>query len=162
MVVTRKGFLQLMVSSVGLSALGVAACGDDDGSGGSGGAGTTNSTGGPVTSSSKSSASSTSNTTASTSGTTTSTSAQSSSSTGGMLTCSSMIATNHGHVIEVTTADVEAGADKTYDIMGSSPHTHSVMVTAADFAMLATGGSVTKTSSTGGAHTHMVTITCMA
>jgi hypothetical protein len=61
----------------------------------------------------------------------------------------------------VTAAEVEAGADMIYDIMGASMHTHSVTLTAADFATLAQGGSVTKTSTSGGQHTHEVTVTCM-
>ena len=58
------------------------------------------------------------------------------------------IASNHGHVANVTMADVTAAADKTYDIQGSAGHTHSVTVTAADFATLTNTGSVTITSTT--------------
>lgn len=162
MVVTRKGFLQFVVSSVGLSALGLAACGDDDGSTGAGGAGTTGpGTTGPTSSTTgtKSSSSATGTSQASTSGNTTV-----ATTTGGMLTCNSDIANNHpqAHTIEVTPADVEAGVEKLYDIMGASMHTHSVTVTAADFTTLAGGGSVMITSTMGGQHTHVVTVTCMA
>ena len=72
----------------------------------------------------------------------------------------SVIGTNHGHTLTVDKADVVAGVDKTYDIKGSSLHTHSVTLKAADFMMLAQNQQVTVTSSTGGAHTHTVTVTC--
>jgi hypothetical protein len=70
---------------------------------------------------------------------------------------------NHGHVITVSAADVMAGADKTYDIMGTAAHTHSVTVTAANFASLMNNpsGSVMVNSTTGGGHTHTVTVLCV-
>ena len=69
------------------------------------------------------------------------------------------IAGNHGHVIVVTSADIAAGVNKTYDIMGSATHTHSVTFTAADFAKLASNFSAAEvTTSTG--HTHNITIVC--
>ena len=132
----RKHFIQSAIGAVGAVALG--ACGDDSGSGGQGGTGTTGPTGpatvgnGPTT------------------------------TTGTMMGCGSTIGGNHGHTLTVSTADVNAAADKTYDIMGSSPHTHSVTITAAQFQQLAAspGASITVTSSMGAAHTHEVTVTC--
>lgn len=72
------------------------------------------------------------------------------------------IAANHGHVMMVSAADVSAGVDKTYDITGSATHSHSVTVTAANFASLQSNpdGSVVVESTSGGAHTHTVTIMC--
>ncbi|HEY5949888.1 MAG TPA: hypothetical protein VIV40_30550 [Kofleriaceae bacterium] len=72
------------------------------------------------------------------------------------------IESNHGHVLVVSSSDVTTGADKTYDIMGTATHTHSVTVTAADFAKLQSNAnaSVMVTSTVGGAHTHAVTILC--
>jgi len=70
------------------------------------------------------------------------------------------ISANHGHALVVTAAEVTTAADITYDIMGTSAHTHEVTLTAADFASLAGGMSVTVTSTTGDGHTHDVTITC--
>jgi len=69
---------------------------------------------------------------------------------------------NHGHVMMVSMADVMAGVDKTYDIMGSAIHTHSVTVTAANFATLQNNpsGSVMVTSSVSSAHSHGITILC--
>src|SRR5690242_13655428 len=48
----------------------------------------------------------------------------------------SVIADNHGHVLVVTKDDVAAGADKAYDIQGTSDHPHTVTITAAMFAQL--------------------------
>ena len=70
------------------------------------------------------------------------------------------IATNHGHAITVTAAEITAGVNKTYDIKGGSAHPHSVVVTAAMFTMLKAGMSVSATSSVGAGHTHVVMITC--
>ena len=50
------------------------------------------------------------------------------------LTCASpstAIGANHGHVMMVSMADVNAAANKTYNIMGTALHDHTVMVTAA-------------------------------
>jgi hypothetical protein len=76
---------------------------------------------------------------------------------------SAAIADNHSHVISVTAADVTAGVDKTYDIMGGADHTHSVTVTAANFTSLKNNptGSVQVTTTSTFAHTHTITLTCM-
>jgi hypothetical protein len=70
------------------------------------------------------------------------------------------IGTNHGHTLAVSKEDVAAGADRTYQIQGSSGHGHTVAVTAAMFATLKGGGSVSATSSNDAGHTHAVTLTC--
>lgn len=72
------------------------------------------------------------------------------------------IGSNHGHVLVVTSADVTAGVDKTYDITGSSDHSHMVTITAANFQRLQSNanGSVMVTSTSGGSHTHSITILC--
>lgn len=72
------------------------------------------------------------------------------------------IAGNHGHTLMVSLADVTAAASKTYDIMGTSAHTHSVTLTPAHFATLAGRGTVTVTSTSGSAHTHEVTVQCLS
>lgn len=74
-------------------------------------------------------------------------------------TPSSVIGTNHGHVLVVSSDDVRAGVEKSYDVTGTSSHAHTVTVTAAMFAQLASHQTV-MTSATGGSHTHDVTITC--
>jgi len=79
---------------------------------------------------------------------------------GGMCSLTSVnIASNHGHVLVVQPDDVHAGIPKTYDITGSATHSHSVSLTAAHFASLERGGSVTVTSTSAG-HTHSVMVSC--
>ncbi len=70
--------------------------------------------------------------------------------------CEEMIAGNHGHVLNVTQADIDAGVDKTYTLSGSAGHEHMLTITAAQFAQLAAGESITSTST---ATTHMHTVT---
>lgn len=70
------------------------------------------------------------------------------------------IGTNHGHTLVVTKEEVVAAAAKTYDITGSSAHTHSITITAGQFATLASTGTLTVMSTAGGAHTHTVTVVC--
>ena len=60
----------------------------------------------------------------------------------------------------VSMADVTAGVDKIYDIMGNSIHTHAVTLTAADFAALKSAGSIMVTSATTSFHSHPITVTC--
>jgi hypothetical protein len=74
--------------------------------------------------------------------------------------CKAAIGTNHGHSMSLSAADVMAGVDKTYDIKGSSAHTHTVEITAAAFADMTPGSVVVVTSSTDAGHSHDVTITC--
>jgi hypothetical protein len=73
------------------------------------------------------------------------------------------IGSNHGHALTVSKADVTAAADKTYDIMGTATHTHSVTITAAMFGMLKNNNTmqmVVSTSGGGMPHTHTITVTC--
>jgi hypothetical protein len=73
------------------------------------------------------------------------------------------IADNHSHVLVVSAADVSAGVDKTYDIMGSADHTHMVTVTAANFTSLknSPNNTVQVTTTSTFAHTHTITLACM-
>jgi hypothetical protein len=80
--------------------------------------------------------------------------------TGGGNACGTTIATNHGHQMTVSAADVGAAADKTYDIAGSADHSHTVELTAEDFADLASGTILVVDSSTDAGHSHEVTIEC--
>lgn len=68
---------------------------------------------------------------------------------------------NHGHLLNATEADVAAGAEKSYDVMGIANHPHTVVITAAMFAQLQQGMTVSTVTS-GGNHTHTVTISCAA
>lgn len=67
---------------------------------------------------------------------------------------------NHGHSMLVSAADIDAGAAKTYDIKGSSPHSHTVELSADDFKDLTPGSVFVLTSSVDAGHSHDVTITC--
>lgn len=65
------------------------------------------------------------------------------------------------HTVTVPSEDVAAGVEKTYLLTDNgSHHTHQVTVTAQDFAMLRQGQGVQKVS-TGGSHTHVVTLNCL-
>ena len=70
------------------------------------------------------------------------------------------IAANHGHVLMVDKADVSAGVAKTYDIMGTADHTHSVTISAGNMTSLKSNTSITVQSSVSGAHMHMITVIC--
>ena len=72
----------------------------------------------------------------------------------------SSIGSNHGHSITVSSADVNAGAEKTYNITGSSGHSHSVTVSAANFNTLKSNQQISVNSTTEDSHTHNVTISC--
>lgn len=74
-----------------------------------------------------------------------------------------MIKNNHTHApheLIVSSADVQAGVEKIYDIRGAANHTHLVTVTADQFAMLKAGGTVMSTSTTEVDHEHLCTISC--
>jgi hypothetical protein len=73
-----------------------------------------------------------------------------------------VIGTNHGHELVVPLADVMAAVEVTYNIQGTSMHSHEVTLTAADFAMLQAGMVVMVTSSQGAMHDHAVTVSCGA
>ncbi|NOU33310.1 MAG: hypothetical protein HOO96_35890 [Polyangiaceae bacterium] len=70
------------------------------------------------------------------------------------------ISANHGHALAVPAADIASGVAKSYSIQGASGHDHRVSLTAADFASLKTGASLTVTATTGAGHTHTVTVRC--
>ncbi len=70
------------------------------------------------------------------------------------------IGSNHGHNLTVSKEDVEAGTAKTYSIMGSSGHNHTVTITEGNFATLQSNSSITVESSSGDSHTHSVTVSC--
>ena len=67
---------------------------------------------------------------------------------------------NHGHVLVIPVADIAAGVERTYDIMGTSLHTHSVTITAEQFAMLQTNSSITVMTTVTSSHSHGVDILC--
>ena len=76
------------------------------------------------------------------------------------------ISANHGHMLTVPTADLDSTAAKTYSIMGTATHDHTVTLSPAQLAQLKAGQSVTVTSTVTnapsfGSHSHDVTVSCM-
>jgi hypothetical protein len=80
----------------------------------------------------------------------------------GCAVTSALISSNHGHVLSVSAADVMAGVDKTYNIKGTSTHSHSVKITGAMFATLKSTQTLKVMSTTDSSHSHSVTVTCPA
>ncbi len=70
------------------------------------------------------------------------------------------IGSNHGHTLVVSTADVNAGSEKTYSIQGSSGHNHTVTITGANFTSLKNNSSISVVSTNDDDHTHSVTVSC--
>jgi len=70
------------------------------------------------------------------------------------------ITADHGHVMNVTLADVMAGVTKVYDTMGTATHTHFIQLLPADFAKLQAGGTVRKLSCNAG-HEHEYIVNCI-
>ncbi|AZJ35878.1 hypothetical protein D6T69_10230 [Tenacibaculum singaporense] len=72
----------------------------------------------------------------------------------------SAISANHGHSLSVSKEDVQAGVQKSYSIQGSSPHNHTVTLTAANFSSLQSNNSISVSSTNDDGHTHSVTVSC--
>lgn len=70
------------------------------------------------------------------------------------------ISNNHGHSLSVPAADVQAAAQKTYNIQGGSAHPHSITITAAQFGLLSQNQTFTVTSTNDAGHIHDVTVRC--
>jgi hypothetical protein len=77
-------------------------------------------------------------------------------------TPTNQIGSNHGHMLTVTFAEVDAGAAKTYDITGTADHSHNLSISAAQMAQIKSGQTLNITSTSGSAHTHTVTIQCIS
>ena len=77
--------------------------------------------------------------------------------------CSGNIAANHGHVLPIVVADLDSTTPKTYDIMGTAAHSHSVTLSVAQLGQLKGGAAVSVTSTPGASdnHTHAVTVSCV-
>ena len=70
------------------------------------------------------------------------------------------ISSNHGHVCRITAAQMQAGGAVTLTLggsVGTTDHTHSVDLTAAEVASVTGGARVSKTSTIGDQHDHIVT-----
>ena len=72
-----------------------------------------------------------------------------------------VIAGNHGHVLSIPAADLNATVDMTYGIQGSADHNHTVTFTPAQLAQLKAGTAVTVTSTTNLSHSHDVGTRCV-
>jgi len=86
--------------------------------------------------------------------------------TAGCGSSGAQISSNHGHMLTVPTADLDSTTAKTYGIMGTATHDHSVTLTPAQLAQLKAGQSVTVTSTVTnaagfGSHSHDVTVSCI-
>ena len=70
------------------------------------------------------------------------------------------ISSNHGHILTLSKADINAAVDKTYSIQGSSGHNHTILVTAANFSTLRVDKTLVVESSRDNSHRHNVTVSC--
>jgi hypothetical protein len=73
---------------------------------------------------------------------------------------------NHGHILSITIADINAGVNKTYTTTGTKDHTHDITITAADFTSLMNNTGIQETSSESSGvlypipHTHIISVGC--
>jgi len=69
------------------------------------------------------------------------------------------VASNHGHTVVITGAQLAAGGGVVLDIQGTSSHPHQVELTAAEVRAIGEGRRVEKAStpSPSGSHAHTVT-----
>jgi hypothetical protein len=67
------------------------------------------------------------------------------------------VGANHGHAATITAAQIGAGSTIVLSIQGTSPHDHTVELTAAEIAQVRGGRQLVKTSSDSFSHTHTVT-----
>ena len=75
---------------------------------------------------------------------------------GGSSGATGSVGTNHGHVVGITQADLDAGTAVTLTL-SCVGHEHTVDLSSADVMNIADGNSVTRTSSSDAGHTHSVT-----
>ncbi|NNK73925.1 MAG: hypothetical protein HKO94_12115 [Flavobacteriaceae bacterium] len=74
----------------------------------------------------------------------------------------SEITGNHGHSVFVSAEDIEAGAEKTYNIQGTGDHNHQITITEADFLALKNNNAVSFLTNQTNGHEHSVSISCNA
>jgi outer membrane biosynthesis protein TonB len=70
---------------------------------------------------------------------------------------SGSISSNHGHTARITGAELTAGGGLSLDITGTADHPHTVELSSAEVMAIAADQRVSKTSSAGAGHTHVVT-----
>lgn len=66
------------------------------------------------------------------------------------------IESNHGHTATLSSTQVSDAAALELAIQGTAGHAHTVSLTATDMVAIKAGTQVSKTSSSGGGHTHAV------
>lgn len=76
------------------------------------------------------------------------------SSTGGA------ISGNHGHSLSIPRADLDSTVSRSYSILGTAGHDHTITLSATQLSQLKAGTAVTVTSTTDSAHDHSVSVTC--
>jgi hypothetical protein len=67
---------------------------------------------------------------------------------------------NHGHVFTVSLSEVKLGAERTYDLSGTSGHPHAVTLSEADMKSLLEGRIVRMQSTRVGGHAHRLFVRC--
>jgi hypothetical protein len=80
--------------------------------------------------------------------------------------CTPTIDANHGHLLSIAVADLDATAPLTLNFAGTADHGHSVTLSVAQLQQLKAGTTVTASSTlsasaTTTAHTHGLSISCI-
>jgi hypothetical protein len=70
------------------------------------------------------------------------------------------ISGNHGHTLVVPAADLDSTTNKTYSILGTADHNHTVVLTPAQLQLIKAQSAVVVISSTNQSHSHDVTVNC--
>ncbi|MEZ4797548.1 MAG: hypothetical protein R2785_10310 [Flavobacteriaceae bacterium] len=70
------------------------------------------------------------------------------------------ITSNHGHILSIPKADIQAGVEKTYNIQGTSEHDHFITINSDDFLKLKNNEQVIVNSTNVANHSHTVTVIC--
>ena len=68
-----------------------------------------------------------------------------------------VVSNNHGHIAELTGAQLDAGLAVDLDIRGTATHTHTVSLSADDITSIKAGTQVARQSSVTLSHSHLVT-----
>ncbi len=75
--------------------------------------------------------------------------------------CGSTFDFNHGHVLLVLRTDLNSTTAVSYDITGTSNHSHTVTLSVDQLATLKTGAAVTVSSTVAFGHQHVITVSCV-
>lgn len=70
------------------------------------------------------------------------------------------ISANHGHTLTIPAADVDSATFKTYSIVGTADHDHTITLLPMQLAQIKAGTAVTVNSTTDASHFHEVTVNC--